>query len=446
MLSRAKVSRICFSSSLGRSIPAGRYFATSKKAFIDTPFAYHETVQVKIRNFNRDGWGVGKTFLPPENDVEQRSQHQQPQWSVMVPNVMVGETVKVRIIRNFSAFSHGELVEVIHRSHLRQEPKCEYFGRCGGCQFQHIPIGKQREWKTMFIQRGLLSRELKSCKVSRTKGSKYHYQYRSKLMPHFVDSRIGFHHQINDELVDIERCPLATDAVNAKYETVRKEILSSNNRGKEKSTLLFRQGNDGVVHTNPEAAVTTTVNGLHFTYNAEDFFEVNESVLSMMVRHVIRTVKDLPYLVDCYSGSGLFAVSGASNCKAVAGIEISPQAVKAAIRNANQNKITNCRFKTGSAETIFDDISDFVPSETAVIVGPPRKGCSKEFLEQLVNFAPRRIAYFSCDPRTQARDAKAIVRRNYDIQEVQPFDMFPQTRHVECLMVFERKEKKKESK
>ena len=445
MLSRVQVSWIRFSSSRGRGITAARCFSGKKKDFIDTPFAYHETVKVKIRNFNRDGWGVGKVFLPSENSNEQRPQHQQPRWSVMVPNVMVGETVKVRIVRNFSAFSHGELVEVIHRHHRRQKPECQYFGTCGGCQFQHIPIGMQREWKTLFIQRGLFSRGIKSCKVSRTKGSKSHYQYRSKLTPHVGKSKIGFHHQINDELVDIVRCPLATDAVNDKYETVRKENFASKSKEKENTTLLFRQSNDGVVRTSPEESVKTTVNGLEFTYQADDFFQVNESVLNMMVRHVIRAVKDLPYLVDCYSGSGLFALSAAAQSKAVAGIEIKPQAVQAAIQNASKNNITNCRFKTGSAETIFDDMSDFVPSETAVIVCPPRKGCSKEFLDQLLKFAPQSIAYISCDPRTQVRDAKEIVRR-YEVQEVQPFDMFPQTRHVECLMVFERKDTKKKKK
>jgi tRNA (uracil-5-)-methyltransferase len=151
------------------------------------------------------------------------------------------------------------------------------------------------------------------------------------------------------------------------------------------------------------------------------------------------------------------------------GIEINNKAIDEATANAQLNGIENCAFIAASAEAIFesdadvrlpsqdkemnggDDSSDqegelgmaqkvrnFPRGQTVVVLDPPRKGCSEEFLEQLYAFGPQRIVYMSCDPATQARDSRGIVDHGYKVVSVQPFDLFPQTRHIECLMVFEK--------
>jgi tRNA (uracil-5-)-methyltransferase len=127
-------------------------------------------------------------------------------------------------------------------------------------------------------------------------------------------------------------------------------------------------------------------------------------------------------------------LSAAKHFEVITGIEINKQAIEEATANAVTNEITNCEFKAASAENIFSVIQDFPRDTTAVVLDPPRKGCSEEFLEQLYEFAPRRIVYMSCDPTTQARDAAGIVAAGYKITSVQPFDIFPQTRHIECLI------------
>jgi tRNA (uracil-5-)-methyltransferase len=149
--------------------------------------------------------------------------------------------------------------------------------------------------------------------------------------------------------------------------------------------------------------------------------------------------KQMTHLIDCYCGSGLFALSAASKFRIVVGIEVNARAVEEATQNAYENQIKNCHFRSASAEYIFADIGHY-PKETSVVVlDPPRKGCSDDFLHQLYTFAPYRIVYMSCDPQTQARDAQGILNTGkYRILVVQPFDLFPQTRHIECLIVFER--------
>jgi 23S rRNA (uracil1939-C5)-methyltransferase/tRNA (uracil-5-)-methyltransferase len=179
-----------------------------------------------------------------------------------------------------------------------------------------------------------------------------------------------------------------------------------------------------------------------------------------MVDHVVaaatkhgRNGMQMTHLIDCYCGSGLFCLTAASYFQVLVGIEVVDKAVEEARENAALNGIENCAFVAASAEAIFESkqpvllpslqrepclVRDFPRDETVVVVDPPRKGCSPEFLAQLYNFGPQRVVYMSCDPATQARDAKGIVENGYEITSIQPFDLFPQTRHIESLIVFER--------
>jgi len=188
-------------------------------------------------------------------------------------------------------------------------------------------------------------------------------------------------------------------------------------------------------------------------------------MLPVMVDHVVQASiqpnaagKRMTHLIDCYCGSGLFCLSASKDFDVCVGIEVNKLAVEEATVNADINSISNCKFVAASAEAIFKSndpvevvttnagqevlsstlVKDFPKETTVVVIDPPRKGCSEEFLEQLFNFGPERCVYMSCDPSTQARDAKGIVAAGYKITSVQPFDLFPQTRHIESLIVFEK--------
>jgi tRNA/tmRNA/rRNA uracil-C5-methylase (TrmA/RlmC/RlmD family) len=142
-------------------------------------------------------------------------------------------------------------------------------------------------------------------------------------------------------------------------------------------------------------------------------------------------------LVDAYSGSGLFALSAAARFSSVVGVEVSPGAVAAARANAERNGIANARFTVADAARIFAEL-DLPGSDAAVIVDPPRKGCGSAFLDQLVAFAPRTIVYVSCNPASLAADLAHLLAAGYRPGQIQPFDMFPQTRHVETVAVLAR--------
>jgi 23S rRNA (uracil1939-C5)-methyltransferase/tRNA (uracil-5-)-methyltransferase len=153
------------------------------------------------------------------------------------------------------------------------------------------------------------------------------------------------------------------------------------------------------------------------------------------VDHVIRESAGdgIEFLLDMYCGVGVFGICGSRNFKAVTGIEINGRAIQLAQQNAANNRMNNIQFMVGSSENIF---AETLPEakKTAVILDPPRKGCDPHFLQQLVTFGPKKIVYISCSPDTQARDVKFLLQHRYGIHRVQPFDLFPQTRHIENVM------------
>jgi tRNA (uracil-5-)-methyltransferase len=445
--------------------------------FVAFPFQYHQEVDIRIETLTNRGWGIGRI------DVSQNEQQAnddasvgeevisstgtQMKWVIMVPNVVPGELARVSIFRNFKNYSEGDLVSVLEPSPDRIEPVCPLADDCGGCQLQHMSIESQRNWKTASVLESLQQYGIET-DVSPTLGTEHVFGYRSKLTPHYQApakrrrggptvegdkniQAIGFQRQTSRSIIDVTTCPIATLAVNEKYEQARTELRSKPSTRTKGATLLFRQANlddqGDAVSTNHQDYLTTRVRGLDFTYQAGNFFQNNYYVLPLMVDHVVEHASApshgiaMTHLVDCYCGSGLFALSAASHFETVVGIEINDKAVKEATANAVANDITNCHFRAAAAEAIFADIRDFPGDTTSVVLDPPRKGCSEDFLEQLYAFAPKRIVYMSCDPTTQARDALGIVGTGrYRITSVQPFDLFPQTRHIECLVIFERKD------
>lgn len=254
---------------------------------------------------------------------------------------------------------------------------------------------------------------------------------------------VGFQQRHTRNIVDVTTCNVASQAINTKYKEMRKKLLGTNcslpaTHQQPEGPLLLRESEGGVVVTNPLDEVTQTVGGVQFYFKAREFFQNNPYVLPLLVDHVVQKAvgHGCNFLIDAYCGSGLFALCSASQFRAVYGVEISALSVNAARHNAKQNNITNVTFLKGEADLIFGKLKAVPAQQTVVVVDPPRKGCDASFLIQLFAFRPRKIVYISCEPTTQARDAARIVKEGYEIIDVTPFDMFPQTRHIENVITF----------
>ncbi|MGC6456582.1 MAG: class I SAM-dependent RNA methyltransferase [Coraliomargaritaceae bacterium] len=395
------------------------------KKFVPEPYDYHDELELTVDSLTNLGSGVCRDANG---------------WVVMVPFVIPGERVRARVYRNHTNYSEADLIKVLEASPDRVDPSCGLFQNCGGCQFQHIEYQRQLGEKTARVVELLEKAGLGGHTVAPAVGSPRIYHYRSKITPHYQrpghdgSQPIGFlQHGRRHSIVDVEACPIATEAINATLPEARMEARESGGKKRRQrgGTLLLRDVLEGVV-TDPKAIVSERVGELTFQFRAGEFFQNNPFILPHMVDHVVGAAKSdgARYLVDAYCGSGLFSLSAAASFEQVAGVEVSDQAVLWAQANCRISGINNARFLIGKAEAIFKGLS-FSPEETAVIIDPPRKGCDASFRSQLMDYRPSKIVYVSCDPATQVRDVAEFLEAGYSIECIQPFDLFPHTRHIE---------------
>ena len=475
------------------------------RKFNDWPFAYHQEIDLEIATLTNLGSGLGRIILPEtppprvEEDLARSPGGRRPSavakafagrpgggssatdiayrrpegggqqgWVVMVPFALPGERVRARVFRNHRNFSEADLIEVLVRSPSRVPTPCPVFGRCGGCQYQNLAYAAQLLWKRRQVAELLEHLAGLAFPVEPVIASPREYGYRSKITPHFSTPRektagftgggkprdavpfpIGFLRQgTRHDIVDVPRCPIATDAINQKLAEARATIFAAAAQYERGATLLLRDAG-GSVTTDFDAIITEEISlpafgrgparPLRLRFIARDFFQNNPFILPAFVDHV-RTeaaAGGARFLVDAYCGSGLFALASAPGFNRVAGVEISESSIAFARRNAAHNGITNTDFLAGTAEKIFAGIA-FPPGETAVVIDPPRQGCDEPFLRQLLAFGPPRVIYVSCDPGTQMRDLRHFLAAGYRPARIQPFDLFPQTRHLECVITLQR--------
>jgi tRNA/tmRNA/rRNA uracil-C5-methylase (TrmA/RlmC/RlmD family) len=410
------------------------------KKFNDRPFAYHQELELEIATLTNLGSGLARVILP---------ESPAPGWVVMIPFALPGEKVRVRIFRNHKNYSEADLVEVLTPSPHRVKAPCPLYGRCGGCQYQHFAYTEQLAWKHRQVSELLEHLGGLTFPVDPVVGSPREFGYRSKITPHFTPPRepnfpIGFLRQgTRFDIVDVPRCEIATDGINAALGPARARAREEGAEGRypRGATLLFRDAG-GAIATDGSAPITEEVAvapPLRLRFLARDFFQNNPFILPAFVTHVTSEAAAAGgrFLIDAYCGSGLFALAAARAFARVAGVEISESSVAFARANAEANGVANAAFFAGDAQTIFAGL-DFPSAETVVVIDPPRRGCDASFLQQLFAFGPRAVVYVSCDPATQMRDLRHFLTAGYRLTRVRPFDLFPQTRHLECVMTLTR--------
>jgi 23S rRNA (uracil1939-C5)-methyltransferase/tRNA (uracil-5-)-methyltransferase len=436
------------------------------KKFSDIPFTYHQEIELEITTLTNLGSGLGRVQLPGAQLPALGSQltTEPPSaagggWVVMVPFTLPGERVRVRVFRNQKNFSEADLVAVLTPSPHRVAATCPLFARCGGCQYQHLAYSEQLLWKQRQVTELLRHMAGIEFAVAPVVPSPRELGYRSKITPHFNPPRdpavpppIGFLRQgTRFDIIDVPSCPIATDAINAKLPEVRARVHARAAAGEyaRASTLLLREAS-GQVTTDYDAIITESIATggaapLQLRFLARDFFQNNPFILPAFTGYVRAqaAASGARYLVDAYCGSGLFALTAAPSFTRVAGIELSESSIRFARENAAANHLANVTFQSGDAAQIFAglpalatpaDPGAFAAGDTAVIIDPPRKGCDENFLAQLFAYGPRAVVYVSCDPATQMRDLKAFLAAGYTLTAAQPFDLFPQTRHLECVL------------
>jgi tRNA/tmRNA/rRNA uracil-C5-methylase (TrmA/RlmC/RlmD family) len=344
------------------------------------------------------------------------------QMVMFVPYVITGETVEAEIIEVKKNFARAKLIQVITASaEHRVEPACRYFGACGGCQYQHIDYAhqlrvKHKQISDLFERVGRISPE----RVQPVLPCPEPYGYRNRIMirsqwnGRAKKLEIGFIRGDNNFVEDIEECKIAERALNEQIQEVR-------------ANPPPKGGIKIVLRVQPE----------NWEVPRDSFFQNNFFLLPKLVETVRDYLKagGARHLIDLYCGVGFFGIEAADLMTSFVGVEYDQPAIQAARRNLANRKITNGEFLAAKVEDVLPGLLQRFSSEnTAVILDPPRKGCWPATLELLRETKPSQVIYVSCHPATMARDLNILCAEGvFDLAQVQPLDMFPQTQHVECV-------------
>jgi len=371
----------------------------------DSLFIPGQRLTLKIEDIGFGGEGIGRAG----------------DFVVFVPFVLPGEAVEVELTEVKKRFGRGRLLRVAEVSPERVAPECRYFGECGGCQYQHIAYARQLEIKRKQIA-DLFERVggFENPPIDPVEPCPRPYGYRNRIMIRTQWDKfkqglnIGFIRHDNRLVVDLEECKIAEPALNEEIRRVRAHPPP-------------KGGLKVVLRVPPEG----------WEVPRDSFFQNNFFLLPKLVEAVGEQLRQCGsrYLIDAYCGVGFFSLELADAVERYLGVEIDSAAIKAARRNAELRGKPNGEFLAGRTEDLLEGmLARFDARATTLALDPPRTGCPPAMLEALRRHRPAQVLYVSCHPATLARDLNILSAGSvYKLAKVRPFDMFPQTQHVECV-------------
>jgi 23S rRNA (uracil1939-C5)-methyltransferase len=334
--------------------------------------------------------------------------------AVFIPFTIDGELVSAKIVREKKQFAEAEVVDLRKHSPHRVEPPCPYFGRCGGCVYQHIDYAHQLEIKSRQA-RDALQRigKLKELPMRPIIPSPLPYGYRNRITVHAESGVIGYFQRDSHRLIDIERCPIAMEELNRELAELRSHEVRDGHytlRAKVDRPLRGRS--------------TRSENAFHH------FSQTNDAVANALRDLIVQLIPaGQGLLIDAFCGAGFFAKALLDKFERIVGIDWDRFAIAA----ANENATPKENYIAGDVETgLRSTFGQSDAGTTVVIVDPPAAGLSERVRKAIVDLAPGTFIYVSCNPATLARDLKDISKR-FKLESVTPFDMFPQTSEIELV-------------
>ena len=376
-------------------------------------------------------------------------------------NALEQEEVDIDIINSNSKYLEGISSNINNKSVYRKDAECPYYNNCGGCNLMHMTYKRQLEFKKYKVQR-LIKKYASIDNIVKDIIPSHEFKYRNKVSLKVIDGKLGYYKEKTHELINISKCLLLSDVINNTIEKLNKLELSNideivirsnyNNeillllKGKKIDSKYFLDnlydidniivddGNRHVLKGNDY--FIDKINDLSFKVSIDSFYQVNYYNVVNLYNKVLEYAKlnENQKVLDLYCGTGTIGMFLARNASYVYGVEINKSAVDDANYNKEMNNISNIEFLCSDVGLIKNKFKDI----DLVVIDPPRAGLSSKAIKNVLDINSKRIIYVSCDPITLARDLN-ILKENYNVIEITPVDMFPNTYHCESVCILERR-------
>lgn len=451
------------------------------------PVEKNELIDVTFEDLTHDGAGVAKINGYP----------------LFVKGGLPGEKGQVKVVQAKKNYGFGRLMGLTKESPDRVAPPCPIFHRCGGCQLQHLSYEGQLAQKQKQVEETLARiGGITDVPVHPVIGMDEPWRYRNKSQVPIGEQKghvvAGFFAERSHEIVDMESCIIQHEEndhvvrlvkeLARKYGvrgyddkthkgTLRHVVVRQAKHTKEMMVVLVTKGKELankkniiqelreripnvasiVQNINPkrtnvifgektevlwgEEVIYDYIGDIKFAISARSFYQVNPDQTKVLYEKALEyaqlTGKET--VIDAYCGIGTISLFLAKEAKHVYGVEVVPEAVSDAQRNAKLNHVENATFVVGEAEGVMPWWQAQGIRADVIVVDPPRKGCDEKLLKTMAMMKPERIVYVSCNPASLARDLKYLKENGFEVKEVQPVDMFPQTGHIENVVALELK-------
>ena len=370
--------------------------------------------------------------------------------TIFVENALPDEIVEINIIKEKKKYSEANVSKYFQKANNRIEPNCPYYNSCGGCNIMHLSYKDQLKFKQNKIENIIKKYLNEQIKINNIVASDKIEFYRNKVTFQ-VREKIGFYKEHTYDIINIDNCIISDKLINKSIKYLKnlnlKEInkiicrtglnelmiiIETQNKNlditplKEIASSIYLKINNKYIHAYGNKNIYEKLENYKFKISPDSFFQVNIDTCLKLYNRVKEYIGSNKNVIDLYCGTGTIGIFISKNNNVI-GIEINEYAIKDAEENKKINKIDNINFICGDSGKKLKQLK-FNPN--IIIVDPPRSGLNKETINNILKFGSKEIIYISCDPMTFVRDLN-ILNKYYDIKEITPFDMFPNTYHIE---------------
>lgn len=376
---------------------------------------------------------------------------------VFVNNALPGEIVEIKILKDNKKYIEADVNRYIKKSTKRITSPCPYFYICGGCDIMHLAYDDQLLFKQNKIN-NIVDRYLKTkTKINNIVGCDKYLNYRNKVTFQ-INHNLGFFKKNSNEIVNIDKCLIGHNKINELINNLKQlnlkyinnivcriglnelmVIIDTYNKDlniepiKNISNSIYLKIDKKYIHIHGNKNIYEKLGNYKFIISPDSFFQININTCTKLYNKINQYVGSNVNVLDLYCGTGSIGIF-VSEKNNVLGIEINEDAIKDANENKKINNLNNIKFICGDSGKKINNLN-FKPD--VIIVDPPRSGLNKETITNILKFKSNKLIYVSCDPMTMVRDLN-ILSQEYNIKEITPFDMFPNTKHIECVSILEK--------